>query len=457
MSDMKKAALTLALAIASVAPAWANDELKALRQQVLLLSQRLEQLERQLAQTETQTQTPSAQATAPADPDRLKERVAEVEKSVVQLQKPSRLEQATEGVTVNGSLMALAQQVNGRTGTLNSALNTRADLEIEVPAGQIGEAQGKVFAHLRAGDGHGAGGQNGLGLFASQNGTTFGNVTQPVLMQAWYQVNIPVGPQSDRPAQMALTAGKIDPFVFFDQNAIADDESESFMNLAFVHNPLLDAGGDIGVGTHGASPGLRWAYTTELQNGHQIGLSVGLFGAAGGANYDDTFAKRMSIAQLEYSGNTIGDLAGGYRLYVWDNGSASNAVNNAIVERHTGWGLSMDQQVSDSTTLFARYGKTLQGELSFDQALTLGAQVAGRGWGREKDRIGLAAGGLKAGEAYNAANGTSGSESIYELFYALHLNEHLQLTASLQRIEHPSANPSISGYSVMGLRAKVSF
>ncbi len=131
--------------------------------------------------------------------------------------------------------------------------------------------------------------------------------------------------------------------------------------LAFVHNPLLDAGGDIGVGAHGASPGVRIAYISDVNGGNNITASLGVFGTSNGisagADYLDTFTKPLTIAQLEYAGN----------------------------------------------------GGVVQ----------------------------------------------SGSEKIYELFYAWQANDSLQITPSLQFIDNPAGNAD--DLKVWGLRAKLAY
>ena len=396
-------------------------------------------------------------------PDNIVARLEDVENEVVAISKKPDPLAKFEGVSVGASLIMVAQHAKG--GAVDATeLSTRADVEIELPGGSIGQAEGRIFAHFRAGDGDGVdGAATPPGTFATANATVFGNLASPVLMQAWYQLDIPVGADSGNLGRVELTAGKIDPFGFFDGNNIADDESEGFMNLAFVHNPLLDAGGDIGVGTHGASPGLRIAYVSDVNGGNNITASLGVFGASSGisagADYLDTFSKPLTIAQLEYAGTTMPGLDGAYRIYAWNNARAEDQINTGE-EKHAGLGISLDQQVTAHTTLFARYGASTKGTLNFDRAYTLGAQFDGGAWGRAGDRIGLAYGALSTSSEYcNAGNGgvaKSGSEKIYELFYAWQANDSLQLTPSLQFIDNPSG-AGTDDLTVWGLRAKLAY
>jgi high affinity Mn2+ porin len=433
-----------AVANEPVAPAGADVArlLQSLQDRLSRLEARNAELERRLAEPVRVPVSVSA-------------RLEDVETEVLNLsRKPDPLERF-DGVAVGASLIMVAQHAKG--GAVSATeLSARADVEVELPGGSIGQADGRIFAHFRAGDGDGVdGAATPPGTFATANATVFGNINSPVLMQAWYQLDVPVGVASGNMGRVELTAGKIDPFGFFDGNNIADDESEGFMNLAFVHNPLLDAGGDIGVGSHGASPGVRVAYVSDVNGGNNITAAVGVFGTASGADYLDTFTKPLTIAQLEYAGKTMPGLDGAYRIYAWNNGRAEDQINTGE-EKHAGWGISLDQQIAAHTTLFARYGHSTRGNLSFDRAYTLGAQFDGGAWGREGDRLGLAYGALSTSSEYRAANMGSGSEKIYELFYAWQANDSLQLTPSLQYIDNP-AGSGADDLKVWGLRAKLAY
>lgn len=414
--------------------------LQAMQERLTRLETRNAELERRLAEG----------ASASGKDGALSARIEDLESEVVALSRKPDPMARFEGVSVGASLTMVAQHAKSG-GVDESQATARADVEIELPGGSIGDAQGRIFAHLRAGDGDGLTNN----AFATSNATAF-NFSQPALMQAWYQLDVPVGGRSGNLGQFEVTVGKIDPFGFFDGNNLADDESEGFLNLAFVHNPLLDAGGDIGVGTHGASPGLRLAYVSDINGGNHVTASLGVFGAgSNGANYLDSFSKPFTIAQLEYAGKVLNGREGAYRLYAWNNARADDAINGGT-ERHAGWGISLDQQVTDHAGLFARYGDSTKGNLNFDRAFTLGGQLSGASWGRDDDRIGLAFGTLKTSAEYRNAGSGSGSERITELFYAWQANKGVQLTPSLQYISNASGTGG-GGVTVWGLRAKASY
>lgn len=448
---MRRPALPLVTTVALLAgltgaPARAEPGGAEIAQLLQAMQARLDALEARNAELERRlAAVPAAAEKLAADrAAALGVRVEELEKGVVALnQKPDPLARF-EGFSAGASLTLVGQHAN--RGTVDGGqLNARADVEVEMPMGRIGDAEGKLFAHFRAGDGEGV----DIGSFASPNAMVFGNQPSPVLMQAWYQLDVPLAGADAR--RLELTVGKIDPFGFFDGNTVADDESEQFLNLAFIHNPLLDAGGDIGVGDHGASPGLRLAYASG-GDGDGLAAAVGLFGAGSGGNFDASFDNALVIGQLEYAGKTAGGLAGAYRLYAWHNNSALK-LDGVTEESHRGWGLSLDQQVAEHVTVFSRIGVSTRGEVGFDRAYTLGAQFDGGLWGRARDRIGLAVGRLDASKE----SGMTGAETPVELYYAWQVNDQLQISPGLQWIGAPGGDKSAGDVTVWSLRAKASY
>jgi carbohydrate-selective porin OprB len=303
---------------------------------------------------------------------------------------------------------------------------------------------------------------------------THGDDAAAVVAQVWYQLDVPLnGTRAGASQHLEINCGKIDPFVFFDQNTIADDESTRFLNNAFVHNPILDSGGAFGADAYGFTPGARLAYHFDGAAGDWGRVSLGAFGAGEGASFKDSFDQPFVIAQLE-AGHQHDGLAGNYRLYAWTNGSATPYSNAAAAgtERQSGWGLSADRQVTETTTLFARYGHATQGRVRFDQAVTAGVEFSGAAWGREKDRLGFAGGRLSASNSFEADAPTldsdgldgpdfgyaaSGDERLAELYYAWQVNDHFELTPDLQWITRPGANGAAKGISMMGLRATMGF
>ena len=270
------------------------------------------------------------------------------------------------------------------------------------------------------------------------------------------------GDQATRRAE--FTIGKIEPFVFFDQNAVSDDESTSFLNNVFVHNPLLDSGGDVGADKYGFTPGVRAAWYNEKRSRYGWGASVGVFGAGSGANFSGSPGKPFVIGQVEVSFKRAdGAVAGTYRLYRWRNAQANDFDESRA--KHAGWGLSIDHRVGVDWNLFGRFGRRTSGHGVFDRALTVGLALSGNRWGRLDDAIGVALGSLSTDGAYRGASAdgalvgfsASGQEKVLEIFYRCVLNEKIEISPDFQWVRRPGGDPSAPTLRAFGVRARLSF
>lgn len=503
-------ALSLALATAGVgqsalaADADLQAQMRALIERVNALEKRNQELESQVKALAATKPAPVAQQTAQPAAAALESRVQALEAHNAQLDQALQSDRLSEnepelatrlkaaeidaaeakskaarvdafdGVSVEGSLVGVAQQLNAAgaaSGKRESRLDYRGDLNLTVPAGEVGASEGKFFAQLRFGQGEGVGLRpaytGAVNSVAFQTAASQPDDSFAILAQAWYQLDTPLGDNARTSKQhMEFTVGKMDPFVFFDQNAIADDESSRFLNNALVHNPLLDSGGDVGADTYGFTPGVRVAYVNE-ENG-SWGASMAAFSSGQGANFSGSPAKPFIIGQLETQLRPWVGLEGNYRLYAWQNGQGNNY--DGRIASHQGWGFSLDQRVADAVTLFSRYGQQVKGDVRFNRAFTLGSEIGGSYWGRSADAIGIAGAWLKTSKGYRAAATTldldgdgspdpaaSGAETIAELYYRYQLNPQIALSPDFQLIRRPQGQGSARAVKAVGLRAALKF
>jgi hypothetical protein len=437
------------------------------------LADRVEALEKQNKELEQSLASDRLSEKEPEIVTRLKA----VEFQTLSMQKQARQIEALEGIAVGASLTAVAQRAS-RDGVAGAAsrqsrANYRGDVSVSLPGGEMGDIEGKIFTHVRFGQG------NGVGLrptyTSTPNTTGFETNAGPddsfaILAQAWYQLKVPLprdGIKANSREHIHLTAGKIDSFVFFDQNAAADDESSKFLNNAFVHNPLLDSGGDIRADAYGFAPGAIVQYVNEHDKSRMWGLSLGAFGSGPGANFSGSLGKPYVIAQADTTWRWD-HLPGNYRAYLWSNGRGLGY--DGVERRHTGFGMSVDQKVSDWMTAFARFGHQIAGTVRFDRALTAGVEIAGSAWGRGADSLGLAAGFLRTSSSYRRdsvaldldADGVldpraSGYERIGEIYYRFRVNNRLEVTPDFQFIQRPGGDGGAPTIKVAGLRAKLGF
>lgn len=487
------AAVAFALAAGSaVAAPPSNVELVQLLEK---LNQRVEKLEQRNAELERELRANRAQeAHAPAAAD-IEKRVqtleahqAHVEKSLESstisenepeltsrlkavemqsrtMQSIARKMDTLDGITAGVSFSTVVQKPYGVKDS-GSQLSYRGDAFVSLPLSPIGDIEHKLFAQFRLGQGNGL---NGLATFSRPNATAFhidGGLRPddavPLLAQAWYEANIPLplgGYKPHSKETLGLAVGKMDPFVFFDQNAAAGDEARQFLNVVFVHNPLLDAGGDIGVDANGFTPGLRLSYQNAAAKPETWRISLGMFGAGDkGSNYQRTLAKPLVMLQAETEQRMFGGLAGTYRLYAWRNPQSAHFDDTVTEpERHTGWGISADQRVGDGITLFGRYGQQMQGHVRFDRALTLGAEFNGSYWNRGGDSIGLASGLLRTSQDYRDFAQVAGNERVAELYYRYRINKQVELSPSLQYIGNPGGDNNADAIKILGLRAQINY
>lgn len=401
-------------------------------------------------------------------------RQQELQQQVLSLARPVEPveEGADAGLQVEGGVVAVAQRVNaggGAQGRSEGRINYRGDVLFTLPAGSVGNARGTAVAQLRFGQG------GGVALRPTHTGavnsTAFeagagSEETYAIVAQAYYQLDwaLDGGRFNDQPGnRVELTVGKLDLFGFFDQNAVAGDEGAQFLNNAFVHNPLLDSGGDIGADAYGFAPGMRLGYFKE---GETLGwgASLGVFASGAGSGFNAGPGRPLVIAQLQVSPKQInGEARGNYRVYAWTNGRTTDLDGNE--QRHTGFGVSADQRIGRDWNLFGRYGRRTSGDGTFDSAVTLGLEHGGRAWGRGRDALGLALGWMKTGSAWRDATADGsrtgyaarGNEQIAELYYRMKLNEHLEVSPDLQWIRRAGGDATAPAVRVFGVRAALGF
>ncbi|MBI2276708.1 MAG: carbohydrate porin [Dechloromonas sp.] len=490
---MKLARLTAALVAAGLAlPVLAAPDAATLQK----LVERMEKLEARNAELEKEVKALKGESNEIAkglDSPRLSDsepeltvRLKAVEKDALNMKKAAKIAEGLEGIKVGASLATVGQHAYGLPKDIengSSQLNYRADVSVELPLKPLGDIEHKLFAHLRMGQGLGLNAAfTNLGHFASApNALAFrasgldpdSSVT--ILGQAWYQAAIPLPFLGFKPYSretLELTFGKMDIFGFFDQNAAAGDEAKQFMNSVFVHNPLLDAGGEVGVDANGFQPGFIASYLNYFDKPQPWRVSVGLFGTGErGANYQRSLSSPLLMVQAEKQVKLFGGLTGNYRLYGWNR--SQGVDHDGTLAKHTGVGASVDQRIGDGIRLFARYGKLVKGELPFNQAVTAGAEFSGSYWGRGADTIGIAGAWLQSGKAYRGTTANAwlddnqtqlaysftpqGAEQVAELYYRYRLSPQFELSPDFQYVTNGGGNTDAKSVKVFALRANIAY
>ena len=498
-------AVVAALSCAVAAPAVAAEKNKTDSSELLRqLSERIEKLEKANAELNSRLNTSGGSGDLgmrvktleehhealenALDRDNLSEkdpqlatRLKATEAQTLGMQKAIAAVEALDGIKAGVSFTTVAQRANHGVqadGSGSSELNYRGDVAVSLPGGSLGEAEGKLFAQVRLGQGTGLGSSDNrfspLNASAFQlNGVSQQDDSVALLAQAWYQLNMPLfrdQTRQDAVHHLSVTFGKIDPYLFFDQNAAANDETRQFLNSVFVHNALLDAAHDTGVDAYGYAPGVIAAYTNEVNKPVTFGLSAGVFAAGAGAQYNRSFRSPFVILQAETRQKLFDGLDGNYRAYVWRSG-LSEDFDKAVSE-HKGWGVNLDQRIGDALTVFARVGNETRGRAQFDQTLTGGVEIGGNYWGRSADALGIALGSQRTSRDFRNESATldadgdgqpdfgyqaQGSEQVLELYYRYRVHKQFELSPDFQYLRHPGGNRELPGVKAIGLRAQVTF
>lgn len=308
------------------------------------------------------------------------------------------------------------------------------------------EDYGKAFLHLETGDG--AGVEDELQVFSNVNRDADDSDNSMAVTEAWcehYFKGIPV----------KLMAGKIDGTILVDTNEYANDETTQFLGRFFRNSPVIEFPDN--------AAGLR--LELELMDY----LNLRLLMMDGDNDWEDVADDGFYAAQLNIKPGLF-ERGGNYRLIGWLSGRDHTKWDNpaSTKEKTYGFGLSVDQELSDSLGAFLRYGWQdpdvyLNSEaFSLEQAWSAGIHAAGTRWNRKDDVLGLAIGQVMPSDKYKGA-GTdlnAKDEGHVEAYYNCKVNSHLALTPDLQIIWNPYGDDAANGEStitVIGIRGQVDF
>lgn len=282
-------------------------------------------------------------------------------------------------------------------------------------------------------------------------------------------------------------AGKLSAGDDFDQNRYANSARTEFLTWTLVNNGAWDYAAD----TRGYTGGvvLGWLQPTWS-------LKFGYYRMPLRANQE---AMEWPITRAHGENLELdlmpGDSGTVLRLLLYRNvarmGVYQDAINKALAsggtpdivaddadgrEKH-GLGINLEQPLADGgdTGVFLRLGWNDGQTQSFaftevDRTLTFGGQLAGGHWGREEDRLGMAAviNGLSAvhqryqelgGCGFELCDGALnyGREEILEAFYRFQAGQYAQISPDIEFYENPGYNRDRGPARVYGLRLHLQY
>lgn len=255
--------------------------------------------------------------------------------------------------------------------------------------------------------------------------------TDIAVTELWW--TLPAGRWLDRePDALTLTVGKIDQTVYFDQNAVANDETTQFLATPFVNNPAI-AFPDNGLGAN-----------MRYQMNEAIYLTAGLGDAdavAKRSGFNTLDADHLFVAAELGADLRLFDQPGRYRVTLWHS-DPSDAGSGA------GIAFNFDQHLSEQLLAFGRFASADDGPADFDAFAAAGLGITGP-LGRADDLFAV-------GYAWGRPTGGDDTEQLIETFYRLQLTDWAALSPHVQVILDPASGTEDTAVTA-GARLQVGF
>ena len=352
-------------------------------------------------------------------------------------------------------------------------------------------------------DGEGAAGKgvsSVLGLAGAPNGETYrvGNPEfRASMARAWVRQTFELGGDKQKveadahqlggsrdSRRVVLHAGKFSVMDVFDANAYAHDPRSQFLNWTLMGQGAWDYPAD--------TRGYTWGFAAEFY-WDAWAFRYGRFAEPVEANQlemDHGFARAHGdVVELEHD-HAIGGRPGAVRLMAYRNTTRMGDYRLSLAAVPTapditatraygrikqGWGLNLEQALTDDLGAFARWswddGHTESWAFTeVDRSASMGLSLRGSGWHRPQDRIGLAfvQNGLSADHRDYLAAGGLGfllgdgrlnyqPERICEAYYALALGRFFTASLDAQRIWNPGYNQDRGPVNLWALRLHAQF
>ncbi len=340
----------------------------------------------------------------------------------------------TFGLGITGVLQGTLNMDDLNPGEPNkSDFSGSFDFEIESAIGE----NGIVFAALEAGTGDGLMDEfpfdslllGGINDDAGDNGSVM------ELAEAWYETAL-------RDGQLIVTVGKIDLSAYFDTNEVANDETAQFLASTFVGSPAIEFP-DNGLGARA---------TYLVTDG--VSVSIGLM--EGDADFEDVLSDMFIIFGVDVSREFIPGKAGNYRVFYWLNATDHQHLTQPALTTESGYGfgLSVDQSITDIITAFARVGLQNADVYEVEIAMSFGVQAAGFLPSRPDDVFGF---GYAMGITNEDALPGADNESHIEVYYSFMINENIAVTPDIQMVMNPGGDSTMDAAIVFGVRTQVNF
>jgi hypothetical protein len=226
--------------------------------------------------------------------------------------------------------------------------------------------------------------------------------------------------------KISLSAGRLDLTNYFDRNAAANDETSQFLSDSLVNNPSL------GLAVNGTG------FVAVIDPKRSLNFKIGF--QQSNPNATSLSDSIYSLAEVGYFANPFRVGEGNYRVWY--------RVNNSEQRHRAAAGLSFDQRLSPTMTLFGRYGAA-QTDTGKDHFYSGGLQF--------RNHLVVSPGDYWA-LGYSQSNLISGErEQLAEGYYNFQLTERLKLSFHVTHVLESRTGERKLGYLIPGVRLQASF
>ncbi len=403
-----------------------RDEINALKLRIEQLEQKLSKQDTKLA---TQNEKISAQSTALDEVIKVKDAIGNLEFYVG----ATSVIQGTLNNDSNTSKLLRMEDGDDTDASYSFNINISS---------KIGD-NGLALVSLSGGEGDGIEGEAGGLTYANWDATWDDADVQ--IAQIWYQHEFLEN-------KIQLTVGKMDPWRFWDHNEVANDETFQFLSGGFCQNIIINY------------PDNWYGYGGRLgyYPNNLIEINLGFLESDG--DYEDIFDNNFMIAEIWFKPK-FGDRQGNYHFYAFRNTNDFEKLHNLDrSESVEGFGVSFDQQLTNSITAFLRYGQRTEAVSAVERAWSCGFQISGILWGRDDDMIGLGYNHAYTSGAYrdslrDVSLNTAAAEQRFETYYRFKCNDNLAISPDLQIVRGIWGVDSSDSDTVViiGVRAQLDF
>ncbi len=289
--------------------------------------------------------------------------------------------------------------------------------------------------------------------------------------------------------RLEFRLGKFSAADFFDVNSVGSDSHLQFMNWTVDNNGAFDYAAD--------TRGYTWGALVEYHDGGFAARFAEMLmpKVANGIDLDWDFSRaRSENIEFEMASHRLLNRPAVVRLLTFVNDAnmgnyresiarfLSGLDSRPIIENTRrqgrikyGFGINLEQPVTDSLRLFGRWGWNEGHNESFaytevDQTIEAGGDYSGASWHRKLDKLGVAfvSNGISkdhqqylrlGGRGFLLGDGflTYGREQIVEAYYTAHLWRGVFAGIDVQEIANPGYNRDRGPVVVPGARLHVDF